>query len=150
MKRSAGITAFAVLFILGNIFALLGGVMAGLLLHSPIFSAASPATQQSLTRAIEEMASPLGVLSLLLTVVGLISAFALLKLRAWARWTTMALAGCSVILQFITIMTPHPEMQDLAVKALSPYVHAFMLFWYGLIIWYFLRPSVTAQFQKSV
>lgn len=165
MKRSKGVTVFAILFITGNLLFLLSRVPM-LRVGVPWQSIAEPGV------AWEFLGAPL--IDVVLTLVALVSAFALLRLKLWARWVTIGFAVYDLTLVALTffalIFSLKGWPQWMAIWAnvvlpmnflrlspklgmaevFGPYISVFFLFWDGLIIWYFLRPSVKAQFQKTV
>jgi len=68
-------------------------------------------------------------------LLGLGSAIGLLRLREWARLLTLLLAAIMLVWDVPdAVRTPNV-------------VNVFIICWTLYVIWYFLRPSVKAQFK---
>ena len=151
-KRSLGVTIFGILFIVWGVLASLGTVFtASAPKVLPTISVErrdrmSPERQQKLAQAEAFAASPwFGpyiAFAAVASLVLLTSGFGLLMLRSWAWWLTLTASGISLLSQTVSpIIWKGAELQPLRL--------CFTLSWSGFIIWYFLRPSVKAQFRKG-
>jgi len=73
----------------------------------------------------------------------LIAGIGVRGLRYWARLLCLFIAGIFGPTELLSVIAlPMPGFTGRVVLSLA------LLAWYGLILWYFLRPSVKAQFQK--
>jgi hypothetical protein len=146
MQRPTGVTVIAVLDFIGAAFCVIGGLlmfMGGAMLGS-FFSAA--ATANGATGAapaagfMAGIGAALGVVFLLFAVFAIFVAMGLLKLKNWARITTIVLSGLGLL------------------STLSRFLHGFagggmvmtiiVLAYYIWVIWYMLQPNVKAAFGQ--
>ena len=153
-KRSVGVTILGVLFVLGGLLALLTPPLLRGLADLPQFT---PEQQEQLRQALG------GTKQILMTVSGVASLAAgigLFLLQSWARVLTLVLAAVSMVQGawgFLSLLATgghtagSPDQPGGGViHALSLFVIACSVFgWNGLILWYFLRSSVKAQFSKT-
>ena len=143
MKRSIGVTIFAILFLIGGAMGLFGTLYGPKLMQSIASTEGmSPETQAQAQEAQQLMSKQSGFM-LAISVASIISGIGLLMLLGWARWLTIVLAGISVAQLLVGFMgSPHWTAATLLMAVLS-------LAWNGLIVWFFLRPSVKAQFVSK-
>ena len=80
-------------------------------------------------------------LALLFFLLGLVSAVGLLRLREWARLLTLLLAA--------VLLAWDVAWNESSVMRMPNSVNIFLMCWTIYVLWYFLRPSVKAQFQKQ-
>lgn len=80
------------------------------------------------------------LISLIMGAVGV----GLLLLTNWARRLTVFGAGITALLWLLFMVTPEGRTLLTGWVSLIPLT---VLAWNGLVCWYFLRPSVKAQFQ---
>ena len=147
-KRSVGVTVFAVLFIVGAVLALLSLVTTPKAIEMALTTPGlAPETKTQMEATLHLFRSRIGLIALQ-AIGGLAAGVGLFMLLGWARWLTIILAGLSVIQVGISLVTqrglPTGPGAGMALAAL-----VFSLAWSGLIIWFFLRPSVKAQFVKT-
>lgn len=117
------------------------------------------------------MRSPLrqmfSVLAALLSLVALVAGVGLLTRQRWAPQVVVWQAGCSFMLRLSTIfVSPERGMNEAVLQMLDPNSQEMvmlqtsqtigqwlgwilLLVWNGLIIWYFTRPSIKAQFVQQ-
>lgn len=157
-KRSASITAAAVVAILASLFLLLAcsaAFLALLLVRLPGITPALPPVARTLALAMQG-------LMVCLSLFGLATGIGLLYLRKWARISILIWGGCSVFFGIIGIPITYlaefsPASNAPALPADSiPAFRAILLLIYGLPlligIWWlilFNRKSVRAQFAGA-
>ena len=148
MKRSAGVTAFGVLFIVFNVLGLLSIFVLAVL--GPQIASASndPQMQQAMHQALNAWRSPLGVLGILASLGGLVSGIGLLALQGWARVVTLVLAGWGCVQAIIGPALQWSRLEPTQ-AAITVFFILLTLAWNGFTIWFFLRPSVKAQFEGA-
>ena len=108
-------------------------------------------------------------LAALLSLAALAAGIGLFFLKRWARTAAMWQAGCSIALGlFVTLFSPQRELTEATLRVyeglIDPQAQQMMhtgqtigqwlgllvlLVWNGFILWYFIRPSVKAQFLSS-
>ena len=122
MKARGGVRSFGVLFMLFNAMSIVGMVSGS--------------------------STDVPNLSIPIALVGMVAGIGILMLQSWARWTTILLAGYNAGMMILPLLKsgellarPHGSGAIVLVLAL--------LAWNVLVLWYFLRPGVKAQFQKS-
>lgn len=139
MKAISGIRAFGILFTILGIAKLLGGWM--LLGHvagmdswyhqKPDWTARSVSTALTASYSLLDLGCGVG----------------LLELKAWARGLVLIIAVTSAILTGAALLF------DTSVWFFGlpdfPLFSYMNLGWNLLVIWYFMRPGVRAQFQKT-
>lgn len=74
---------------------------------------------------------------LLFFSMGVISAIGLVRLSEWARWATLVLTALVLVWALSGVLALHSF-------GMIP-----VICWTGFILFYFLRPGVKAQFQKT-
>jgi hypothetical protein len=142
MNRPAGVTVIAVLcflvtagcVLIGILLVLGGGYIATLIRMSDHDAAA--------TGILAGLGALIGVVVLVFAVLYAVVGWGLLKLKEWARITTLVLAGLSILGGLIGLVGAFTHFS------------VFVLFWtvvrlaiVAWIIWYLLQPSVRAAFQ---
>jgi len=85
-----------------------------------------------------------GLIGLLLLTIGV----GLLMVTRWARWLALLSAILTVLWVGFVDVTRFTAGVKEPVRHFLIINSALMLGWCGLMIWYFLRPSVKAQFQR--
>ena len=141
--RALEIKRFGQAFILVGIFGLMISVpmlawseLAPVLRHYP-----GEAPLKDLSASIQAHSSSPGFIRPLLCVAAascfwLIAGIGVIRLKNWARWLTLMAAAAWVLFWGVAFcMEPKLAWHCLLI-----------LGWGGLILWYFLRPSVRAQF----
>jgi hypothetical protein len=146
-KRSAGVTAFGVLFIIFNVIGLISLFAAPSMLQAIVDAGgATPELQAQADATRAQLESGLGA-AVTLGVLGFGAGIGLLLLQRWARALTLALAVISTVWTLVNVFRagPLPPGQEwMIVLGLVPTIA-----WNGLVIWYFLRPNITAQFAPA-
>lgn len=148
-QRPAGITVLAVVhFILAALMLLTGALWIGLvrLLASAGGELATPlpidvSREMALLLRMGRVA---GLLFIFYGVLKAVSGFGLLKLRNWARWLTIALAGAAVLLSLPGFVS--------ALLSRQPGSLALNLLFaagYGVIIWYLFRRDIKRAFGAA-
>lgn len=161
MKGPLGVKIFGVLFILSSTLLLLSSIL--LIIVEPRVlqqgfaervvqgfseeerAALTPEYQKKLEDMEQQLAdSPatlgsLGlIIAMLISLCNVISGIGLLRLKNWARWLTIVIMGISVVWLMIDVVA-----RGTLIRAI------YGLIFSGVVLWYFLRPSVKAQFQRS-
>jgi len=143
-KRSVGVTVFGILFIIFNIVGLASLLAAPSMLQSIVDAGgATPELVAQAEATRERLESGLGA-AVTLGVFGFGAGVGLLLLQRWARALTLALAVISMVWTLVNVFSagPLPQGQEwIVVLGLLP-----TFAWNILVIWYFLRPNVKAQF----
>ena len=87
-------------------------------------------------------------LMLILSLVTLIQGIGVLKLRQWAYWLTLLYTSIQVLVFIKFLMVVMPMAKDYLVPQwwVGSLVNIGRA---GLTLWYFLRPSVKAQFVSK-
>ena len=83
--------------------------------------------------------------------VWIIVGISVMKRKPWARFLTLCSAAVFAtlsLLQMVLVLLSGIPMPLSYVLSLAGYLAVF-LGWYGLLFWYFLRPSVKAQFKRA-
>jgi len=199
MKRSVGVTVWAVLLIIAGLLGTVGATVS---------LSMGQRSLDRLTQSVEQMKSlPIGTeagqvppermaqlrvrleglvqqvrkatespvvrtttaLAALLSLAALAAGIGLFFLKRWARTAAMWQAGCSIALGlFVTLFSPQRELTEATLRVyeglIDPQAQQMMhtgqtigqwlgllvlLVWNGFILWYFIRPSVKAQFLSS-
>lgn len=153
MRRSAGVTASAVVIIIGSAFALLCGAMT--VLGSAFITKANPAA-----RVPENFGSILVVEAAMFSGFGgwgLASGIGLLYLKQWARISLLVFAGFLVCVSLpaaaLMAVIPLPHDPKLAINFMPP-IRVGMTLFYGMFaalggfwLYFFNKGSVKMQFQ---
>jgi hypothetical protein len=143
-KRSVGVTVFGVLFIVFNIVGLISLLVAPAMLQAVVDAGgATPELQAQADATREQLESGMGA-AVTLGIMGFGAGVGLLLLQRWARALTLSLAGISILWTIINMFRagPLPPGQEwVVILGLLP-----TFAWNGVVIWYFLRPNVKAQF----
>jgi len=151
IKRSRGVTIFGVIAIIFGALGTLGSCFGCI-----IFIARGPLLMQALEQyglASKQITTFLVVLLVgtVLAISFLISGIGILRLREWARRLISGTAVAIIVARVIQFTTGFYEAKYIALPE-AKYIALFKtisaLIFYGLIIWFFNRASVKAQFQK--
>jgi hypothetical protein len=146
MQRPTGVTIIAVLDFIGAGFAVIGALlmfMGGSILAG-LFSAAATANGATGTAPAAGIMASIGIIAgvivLCFAVLAIFIAMGLLKLKNWARVTTIVLSGLGLL------------------SSLSRFLHGFagggmivtiiIVAYYIWVIWYMLQPDVKAAFGQ--
>ncbi|HEY4837215.1 MAG TPA: hypothetical protein VIH72_01320 [Candidatus Acidoferrales bacterium] len=147
MQRPTGVTVIAVLDFIGAGFAVIGALlmfMGGSILAS-FFSAAATANGATGTAPAAGIMASIGIIAgvivLCFAILAIFIAMGLLKLKNWARITTIVLSALGLL------------------STLSRFLHGFagggmvvtiiVLAYYIWVIWYMLQPNVKAAFGET-
>ena len=145
MKRSIGVTMMSTLFILGGVLTL---SVPGLV-H---WLSTSPEVPAELQAQFRNAISPVQMaFALFVGAAGLIGGVGLLLLKPWARALVLALAGLSLVQGSVGLVSTatRPGVWQQPGTGLSALLAATFIFgWNGLVLWWFLHPSVKAQFDR--
>lgn len=144
MGRPVGVTILAVLDFLGAVLCVLGGI--GMMVGGGFM--ATLINQQGSQGAgagagiVAALGAALGVFLFISAAIGVLLGWGLWKLKNWARIVTIVLAVLGVVGALLGLATAfiHFSMFVLLVIAIRLAIC-------GLIIWYLLRPDVSAAFQ---
>ena len=150
-KRSVGVTIFSVIFIIGGALGLIGQILVPWI-HQSVGNVLTekgvqlePEKRQQLADANTVLiSSQYRALAVGTSAVQLATGVGLLMLQSWAYWLVPIIAGVSLIWMaanelFVGKLMIGPSWVYLILS----------LGWNGLIVWYFLRPSVKAQFVSK-
>lgn len=158
MKRSAGVTVIAVLQILGSTVSLLMGLAMFALMRLVPLGHMKP-EQQATAPLLPIVGGVWAVMGAGFCAWGVATAVGLLKLKPWARISTLIYAGLLVAFTvlpalFIAVMPTPPESKmDAASFVIFKIVMALFYLAFSLIgVWwliYFTRRGVKAQFYGS-
>ncbi len=145
MSRPAGVTVIAVLCFLGGAFAALGGVgmMAGGGLVATLMSQQGQAAGP-MAGIIASVGAAVGVFLLLIAAVDIVMGVGLLKLKEWARMTTIILTGIGAAFGLLGLLGLLAHF-NVAALLLRVCILALQVW----IIMYLLKPEVKAAFQGS-
>ncbi len=144
IKRSRGVTVFGVIAIIFGSLGTLGSCFGWI-----IFIERGPLLMQALEQyglSLDQMTTFLIhiIVGTIVSILFLVSGIGILKLREWARrlipWTAVAFIAARVIQTATGLFGANKYI------ALFKIISA-LIFW-GLIIWFFNRTSIKAQFQK--
>lgn len=151
MFRPAAVTAAAVVGILGSLLVLgFGAAMATISVTQPY--AASD---------FRAVGIGMGTVACVLAVIGVATAIALLRMRAWARTSVLVFAGFTAVCLAFALITvpfvPPPSAAGAAAEAPVPVslrtiLIVFYLLPLGIAVWwliYFTRPSTKAAFEAA-
>jgi hypothetical protein len=145
MQRPTGVTVIAVLDFIGAAFCVIGGVLmfAGGAMLGSLFGAAANANGTPAVGAgvMAGMGAALGVIFLLIAALAIVVAMGLLKLKNWARITTIVLAALGLlgsIRNFIGGLGNGAIIMGVIFVA-----------YYIWVIWYMLQPNVKQAFGQT-
>ena len=146
MQRPAGVTVIAVLDFIGAGFGLIGALlmfMGGSILAG-IFSAAATANGATGTAPAAGIMASIGIIAgviiLCFVVLAIFIAMGLLKLKNWARVTTIVLSALGLLGSLRNII--------MAFHGSGMVVTIIILAYYIWVIWYMLQPNVKAAFGQ--
>jgi hypothetical protein len=155
MKRSAGVTVAAIFLLAGSAFMLLCTLL-GIV---GMFWASTAAPQGSFPRQLLIFALVGDAFVLCMQAFGIATAIGLLRLRNWARITTIVFAGftiaISMLYTIIFLLIPLPTAPNLPPQFSMMFragSTALGLFFLAIGVWWlvlFTRRSVRAQFQSA-
>lgn len=101
-SRPTGITVLSILYILGGILLLIGGIasaaLPGLLSSSTALSGAGAAT-------LKNIASLLGITFIIVGIISFVIAYGLWKGAKWGWWLTVVLTGLGVIFAIVSLVS---------------------------------------------
>jgi len=147
MQRPTGVTVIAVLDFIGAGFCVIaallmfmgGSILAGL------FSAAATANGATGTAPAAGFMASIGIIAgvivLFFAALAFFVAMGLLKLKNWARITTIVLAALGLLGSFRNIA--------MAFHGSGMIVTIIILAYYIWVIWYMLQPNVKAAFGQT-
>ena len=146
--RSIGVTVFAVLFLFFGALGLVGSVWLPQVLKTLLGSPGLEAQHRAQLQAAYDILSAWQGFSIAMSLLQIVAGIGLLQVRSWARWLALCLAGASLTWKCFQVMSHLQALtgQQLLVDLLFGLLPA--MIWSGLVIRYFLLPSVKAQFQK--
>lgn len=137
MKRPPGVLAFSILFIFYGLV-WLGGIVV-----SSIWTLRGQ-TQESLASMPFLMIRSGLVFSGTKGIAWLIAGIGVRGLQNWARLLCLFIAAIFGPTELLSVIAfPMPGLTSRVVLSLT------VLVWYSLILWYFLRPAVKAQFTNE-
>jgi len=159
MKRSAGVTVIAALALVGSAVTLLMGVLTlVIMMFAPIPAAAQGSVPQAFMKGIFFV---LSLMYLLPAVWGLATGIGLIRLKNWARISTIVFSvllivgGCFGGLIIAVMPFPSTPASNVDPAAMSAIRIAMVSFWLalpGIGLWwlvFFTRTSVKAQFLTA-
>lgn len=154
-KRSRGVTIFGVIFIIGGTLGLIGQILVPWIRQSVgnVLTEKSvqlePEKRQQLADASTVLISPqYRAVAGGTSTVRLATGVGLLMLQSWAYWLVLIIAGVSSIWMVANELFVGKLMGEFMIGPYWVYL-ILSLGWNGLIVWYFLRPSVKAQFVSK-
>ena len=141
-RRSWGVTLFGILFILSGAVGVLNSARK-LSVVSQKIQTVQTEQQSDLRRGQRHLG-----LVLMASVVFLIQGIGVLRLRRWARWLTLIYAAIQALLfiKMLTVLMPMAKDYLVPQWWVGSLVNIGQA---GLTLWYFLRPSVKAQFASQ-
>lgn len=145
MGRPVGVTILAVLYFLGAVFCLLGGI--GMMMGGGIMATLLNQQGQSSGGAAGLMAglgAAFGVVILIFAALDALLGWGLWKLKNWARIITIVLMVISIGLQLLGLVgiLAHFNLFSLILTVVFVAIYAW-------IVWYLLQPNVKAAFQAQ-
>jgi hypothetical protein len=145
MQRPTGVTVIAVLDFIGAAFCVIAGLLmfAGGAMLGSLFSAAANANGTAAPGAgfLAGMGAFLGVIFLVIAIVVIFVAVGLLKLKNWARVTTIVLSALGLLGNLAKFT------QGMGGSGIVWTIVA--LAYYIWVIWYMLQPNVKAAFGQT-
>lgn len=145
MGRPVGVTILAVLYFLGAVFCLLGGI--GMMMGGGMMATLLTQQGQGSGGAAGLMAglgAALGVVILIFAALDALLGWGLWKLKNWARIITIVLMVISIGLQLFGLVgiLAHFNLFSLILSVVFIAIYAW-------IVWYLLQPNVKAAFQAQ-
>jgi hypothetical protein len=146
MQRPAGVTVIAVLDFIGAAFCVIGGLLmfAGGAMLGSLFGAAATANGAPGAAPAAGLFAGIGifagVIALAFAALAVFVALGLLKLKNWARMTTIVLSALGLLLSIPGLLNGFrggPIVMTIIVLA-----------YYIWTIWYMLQPNVKAAFGQ--
>ena len=142
MQRPTGVTVIAVLDFIGAAFCVIGGLVVlfgGAMLASFFGAAAANGTAAPGAGFIAGLGAVLGVIILAFAILFILVAIGLLKLKNWARITSIVLSALSLLNSL------NGFRGGMAGGIAGPVIGLAINIW---IIWYLLQPNVKAAFGQ--
>ena len=146
MSRSGGVTAFGILNIVFGCIGLVLGVIGVIVLLS------APGT---VLEAFKDITVSVGWLwldqcvNVIFKVIIIFCGIGILLLKNWARLLIMYAGVVSIIYSILKLFHPMFRQGEAAAFGGAIAVIFVIAVWYGVIVWFFNRQSVKAQFVKS-
>ena len=145
MGRPVGVTILAVLYFLGAVFCLLGGI--GMMMGGGMMATLLNQQGQGSGGAAGLMAglgAAFGVVILIFAALDALLGWGLWKLKNWARIITIVLMVISIGLQLFGLVgiLAHFNLFSLILTVVFVAIYAW-------IVWYLLQPNVKAAFQAQ-
>jgi hypothetical protein len=140
MQRPAGVVLIAALYIIGGVFALLGGLAAFFI--GGAFLTRATALGLPVSGIAGGIGTMLGVILIVIGVLALIIAIGLIGMKGWARAIAMVLAAIFAILGIfhIFVLMMHFMMVRVFFVLVRVVINA-------LILWYLNQPGVKQAFS---
>lgn len=147
MQRPGGVTVIAVLDFIGAAFCVIGGLLmfAGGSILASFFSAAANANGANGTAPVAGFMAGIGIflgaIFIAVAIFVIFVALGLLKLKNWARITTIVLSALGLL----------GSIRNLAVgfHGSGMVMTIVFLAYYIWVIWYMLQPNVKAAFGQT-
>lgn len=146
MGRPVGVTILAVLYFIGALFCVLGGILffVGGGLGALAGAQSGQQGAAGMSALIGALGAFAGVAFLIIGVIYALLGWGMWKLKNWARIISIVLLVIGAAFQLFGLVTSFAHF--------SVFVLVWTLFWLAidvLIIWYLLKPDVKAAFQRG-
>jgi len=146
MNRPVGVTIIAILYFLGAILCVLGGIgmMVGGGFIATLIGQQGGQGSAAGAGVFAGLGVVMGVFFLILAIIPLVVGLGLWKLKEWGRILAIAVSAISAVLQLFGVvgMLLHFSVGGFAFLVCRLAISV-------LIVWYLLKPEVKAAFQSA-
>jgi hypothetical protein len=146
MGRPVGVTIIAVLWFVGAVLCVVGGIgmMVGGGFMATLINQQGGQGAGAGAGVFAGLGAAVGVIFLVFAAIGFLLGWGLLKLKNWARLVTIILMAISIAFGLLGLVG--------TLTHFNLFAFVWSVCWlaiYALIIWYLLKPEVKAAFQAQ-